>query len=82
MPHGVSCFVLPPLFLSSSADMKFLLLHDQKTDDTIIKAFFYEVYELYIKVLLNPFYEKNTAITSKQFDDRVRALGEKYLGKA
>jgi hypothetical protein len=61
--------------------MRFLLLHDQKTDEAIIKAFFYEVYELYIKVLLNPFYEKNSAITSKLFDERVRTLGDKYIGR-
>jgi len=58
---------------------KFLLLHDPHKDELPIKAFFYEVYELYIKVLMNPFYEKNSAITSKQFEERVRALGDKYL---
>jgi hypothetical protein len=35
---------------------KFLLLHDPHKDEMLIKAFFYEVYELYIKIMLNPFY--------------------------
>jgi hypothetical protein len=85
-----------------------MLLHDQKTDENAIKSFFYEVYEMYVKVCLpfsfhfsasvsfmlanssstcllfcvlklclNPFYEKNTAITSKPFDDKVRASAKK-----
>jgi len=65
----------------TAGHQKFLLLHDQRTDENVIKAFFYEVYEMYIKILLNPFYEKNTPITSKVFDERVRAVGEKYMGR-
>ena len=65
----------------TAGHIKFLLLHDPHKDDLILKAFFYEVYELYIKVIVNPFYEKNSAITSKIFDEKVRALGDKYLGR-
>jgi hypothetical protein len=32
------------------ADIKFMLLHDQKTDENAIKSFFADIHELYIKV--------------------------------
>ncbi len=60
--------------------MRFLLLHDQKMDENLIKAFMYELYELYLKVCLNPFYDRATPITSRTFDERVRALGAKFIG--
>jgi trafficking protein particle complex subunit 2 len=74
--------------------MKFLLLHEAKNDDGI-KAFFYEVWELYVKVridehtidvgltlrqtMLNPFHTAHTPIRSSVFDTRVRASAKKYL---
>jgi len=58
--------------------VKFLLLHEKKDEDGI-KNFFTEVYELYLKVLLNPFYQLNTPITSTFFDERVRAIAKKKL---
>ncbi|KAL1935772.1 hypothetical protein VTP01DRAFT_4912 [Rhizomucor pusillus] len=59
-------------------NVKFLLLHDQKSEDSI-KNFFNEVYELYIKILMNPFYEKNSAITNPQFDNRVKVCARRFL---
>jgi hypothetical protein len=38
-----------------------------------------EVHEVYIKALMNPFYEVNMRITSIVFDARVRAAAKKYL---
>lgn len=71
-----------------------MLLHDQKSEDSI-KAFFTEVYELYIKVLvfinflfiiltfykvlMNPFYEKNSTITTPSFDNRIKLIARRYL---
>ncbi|EGG17789.1 RNA polymerase II subunit 5-mediating protein [Cavenderia fasciculata] len=62
----------------TSGHIKFMLLHEKK-DEEAIKNFFGEVHDLYIKILLNPFYTYNTPITSTVFDARVRKLGAKYF---
>ena len=56
---------------------KFMLLHDQKTDEGAIRSFFNDLYELYVKVLLNPFYEKNSAIVSPVFAERVKHMARR-----
>ena len=33
------------------------------------------------QLLLNPFYDKSAVITSRAFDERIRALGDKYLNR-
>ena len=58
--------------------MKFLLLHDGRSDDTI-KQFFKEVYEVYLRVLLNPFFTPTAKITSPGFNQKVRALARSYF---
>lgn len=58
---------------------RFMLLHDARNEDGI-RGFFSEVHELYVKLLLNPFYAPHSRIESKDFDARVRALARKYLG--
>ena len=47
-------------FLTAGND-KFLLLHNNVADDTV-KHFFNDVYEYYVKIIMNPFYEPNTKI--------------------
>jgi trafficking protein particle complex subunit 2 len=64
----------------TAGHIKFLLLHDHRTEEAAIKQFFYDVYETYVKVALNPFCEKNTPITSKPFDDKVKAIAKKNFG--
>ena len=56
-PQGclmVHCFVTP-------SNSKFLLLHESKPEDQI-KNFFNDVYELYTRLLLNPFFDPNAKI--------------------
>lgn len=65
----VTAFVTP-------ANTRFLLLHDGKNDDNI-RAFFMDVYELFLRVLLNPFFTPTTKITSKEFDRKVRLLAKR-----
>lgn len=67
----VSAFITP-------GNMKFILLHESKNDDGI-RAFFYEVWELYVKTMLNPFHTAHTPIRSQVFHNRVCASAKKYL---
>ena len=62
----------------TAGNVKFMLLHGGKSEDSI-KNFFNDVYELYVKLLMNPFYAYDTPITSKAFDTRVRAIARRYL---
>jgi len=57
---------------------RFLLLHDQRNEDNV-KGFFYEVHELYLRVILNPFHTPRTPIASTVFDARVRSIAKKYF---
>ncbi|KXS10695.1 Sedlin [Gonapodya prolifera JEL478] len=63
----------------TASGIRFMLLHDSPNSDGI-RNFFTETHELFIKTLLNPFYELNAPITSPTFDTKVKALGKKYLG--
>ncbi|KAF9426574.1 TRAPP subunit [Podila epigama] len=62
----------------TAGNIKLLLLHDTKSEDAI-RNFFNECYELYIKTLLNPFYELNSVIGSTAFDTKVRLSAKRYL---
>ncbi len=68
---NVSVYITP-------GNVRFVLLHDSKNDDGI-KAFFTEVHELYVKTLLNPFYEFNSNITSTVFDGKVLGMARRHL---
>jgi len=67
----VSAFITP-------ANMKFVLLHEGKNDEGI-RAFFMDVWELYVKTMVNPFHTAHTMIVSAVFDARVRASARKHL---
>ena len=61
----------------SSGHVRFMLLHDVRNEDGI-KGFFHYVHELYIKVLLNPFYKANGYMPAS-FNERVKARAAKYF---
>mmetsp|Transcript_18339 Transcript_18339/g.47918 ORF Transcript_18339/g.47918 Transcript_18339/m.47918 type:complete len:141 (-) Transcript_18339:430-852(-) len=63
---------------TTASRIKFMLLHDAKNDDGI-KNFFNELHELYIKALLNPFYNPGESITTKDFRAKVRQAGKRNL---
>ncbi|KAF9046049.1 transport protein particle complex subunit [Hymenopellis radicata] len=67
----VSAFITP-------GNTKFILLHEGKNDDGI-KSFFMDVWELYVKTMLNPFHSAHTVVRSSVFDTRVRQSAKKYL---
>ncbi|CDW90319.1 trapp complex subunit trs20 [Stylonychia lemnae] len=59
-------------------DARFLLLHENRSEDAI-KNFFNEVYELFVKVVMNPFYDSNQKIQLSSFEERVKSAARKYL---
>mmetsp|Transcript_44858 Transcript_44858/g.91577 ORF Transcript_44858/g.91577 Transcript_44858/m.91577 type:complete len:136 (+) Transcript_44858:104-511(+) len=63
----------------TATNIKLMLLHDGNKGDDAIKSFFSEVHELYLKVMLNPFFDPNVPIASQLFDTRVRAIARKVL---
>ena len=69
--YYISAYVLP-------TNVKFLLLHEVKSEESI-KQFFFELNDLYVKTLLNPFYNVNNVIKSTSFDLKVKGLAKKYL---
>ena len=62
----------------TASKQRFVMLHDQKNEDGI-KNFFLEMYETYIKWVMNPFYEVNTPIKSQNFEKKSQYYGRKFL---
>lgn len=69
--HLISAFV-------TKGNIRMMLLHESKNEESI-RQFFFDVYDLYVKTLLSPFYFVNQPITSPLFDQKVRLLARKYL---
>eukprot|EP00466_Bigelowiella_natans_P015816 jgi/Bigna1/33961/e_gw1.4.134.1 len=63
----------------TAGHIKFMLLHQLGQDENSIKQFFNDLYKLYIKVAMNPFYLKNTPINSSSFNERVKILARNHF---
>ncbi|CAD5234665.1 unnamed protein product [Bursaphelenchus xylophilus] len=64
-------------FLTASR-MRFIILHTQKNEENI-RQFFQEIYEVYIKHSMNPFYIPDSPIKSRAFEEKVIFYARKYL---
>lgn len=53
--------------------------NSSKYDESSIKHFFYDAYDLYVKALLNPFYSANDPLISRDFDFKIKSIARKYL---
>jgi glycosylphosphatidylinositol transamidase (GPIT) subunit GPI8 len=63
---------------TTATRIKFLLLHEGRSDD-LVKSFFRDVYELYLRVMLNPFHTPTSKITTPLFHQKVRQLARSYF---
>lgn len=80
--HGFFLFLIsswsPIISPWCGTDIKLLILHEHKHDDGI-RNFFYDVWELVVKTMMNPFHDANAPIDSPTFDAKVRASARKHL---
>ena len=70
----VSAYITP-------GGMTFLLLHNGKNED-VIKNFFTDVNEVYVRYLMNPFAIYDSPIISPQFDTTVRNIAKRHFNES
>ena len=61
----------------TAAGTKFLLLHEKANED-MIKQFFNEIYEYYVKMQMNPFYDGGK-INDRAFTQIMLDIQKKYF---
>lgn len=67
----ISAFVTP-------GNVRFLLLHDARSDESI-RQFFVDLWDIYVKTILSPFYKEGDPLSNPNFDSRVRQIVKKNL---
>lgn len=66
----------------TAGGIRLMMLHNVRSEDAI-RGFFQDVYEIYLRQVMNPFYEASSPISSAAFDLRVRTAARKHgLGGA
>ena len=60
---SVNCLVTP-------ANARLIILHENAPDDKL-KTFLNEVYELFVRLSMNPFFSQTEKICVSQFEERV-----------
>jgi len=66
----VSCMQTP-------SGARFLILHENNKNEEQIKQFFNEVYEIFVKIVMNPFFDTSEKISIPQFDEKVRMIAHR-----
>lgn len=67
----ISAFVTP-------GNVRFLLLHDSKSDESI-RQFFLDLWDIYVKTILSPFYKEGDPLSNPHFDSKVKQIVQKNL---
>lgn len=62
----------------TAGGIRFLVLHDSNNDDSV-RLFFIEVYECFLKLLMNPLYKRGEKIYSMRFNQKVSQIGKRYF---
>jgi hypothetical protein len=65
----------------TAGGLRFLFLYEHlpRTGEDGLKNFLNEVYETYVKLLLNPFYTPDKQIRSAAFDRKIQAIARKWI---
>ncbi|KAL5506850.1 hypothetical protein EMCRGX_G008600 [Ephydatia muelleri] len=63
----------------TASHMRFLLVYDGPKAQENMKNFFMDMYDAFVKALLNPFYVPNTPIASSNFRKKAQTIAKKYL---
>jgi len=65
----------------TAGGLRFLFLYEHlpRTGEDGLKNFLTEVYETYVKLLLNPFYIPDKPIRSGAFDKKIQTIARKYI---
>eukprot|EP01084_Bolivina_argentea_P319499 554175_1 len=58
---------------------RFLLLHNKSLNEQQIKRFFGDLYHIYLKLLMNPFYLKGSPIENARFRQEVQRIGKQHF---
>jgi len=59
--------------------MYFLLLHDGRSEDSV-RQYFTEIYDIYVKYMLNPFAKHDSPIVSRAFDSHTKMVSKRMFG--